>query len=261
MKKNIALVLAILILVVSMQPIQAGTRETTLIMNGKVVKLAEAFVENGRTLVPAEIFTQLGATVTIKGDTILVEGDYSTVELKIGSTLALIHHKFDFSGIPAQVQMDVVAKKLDETLFLPLRFVAEAIDAKVIYNEMTKVITILKEEELKQPLEFTVIDTTVVRMTQELGEWFYADQQVKGIDYKVIGDGTYIKIQAGMKPTGGYGIGVNGVYDLGSGTLYIDTNVLAPNAEDMVTQVLTYPFLLIHINDKIDTQQVIGEIK
>jgi len=94
-------------------------------------------IENGRTLVPLRaIFEALGADVEWDGQTRTVTAakDNIQIKLQIGSTTA---YKND-----SPVQLDVPAKIINNRTLVPLRFVSEALGAKVDWYGPTQTITI-----------------------------------------------------------------------------------------------------------------------
>jgi len=99
-------------------------------INGKKVNYADAepILENNRTLVPFRIIAEaLGAEVSWnakKQEITLTKGD-NTVVLTIGKKTALVNGK--------TVTLDTPAKIHKNRTMIPLRFLAESLDAKVDY--------------------------------------------------------------------------------------------------------------------------------
>ncbi|NLZ81482.1 MAG: protease complex subunit PrcB family protein [Clostridiales bacterium] len=58
------------------------------------------------------------------------------------------------------------------------------------------------------------------------------------------GEYLYIAIGYGERPTGGYSIAVNELY-LGENFIHITTTLIGPSKDETVTQVLTYPYIVV----------------
>lgn len=54
----------------------------------------------------------------------------------------------------------------------------------------------------------------------------------------------YIVVGYGAQNTGGYSITVDELY-LTDNSIYIDTNLIGPSKEDIVTQAITYPYIVV----------------
>lgn len=57
-------------------------------------------------------------------------------------------------------------------------------------------------------------------------------------------DYLYIVVGYGEQPTGGYSISVDELF-LTSNAIYIDTNLIGPSENEQVTNVLTYPYVVV----------------
>ena len=57
-------------------------------------------------------------------------------------------------------------------------------------------------------------------------------------------DFLYIVIGYGQQPSGGFSITVDELY-LTSNSIFISTNLIGPKPEELVTQVLTYPYVVV----------------
>lgn len=76
--------------------------------------------------------------------------------------------------------------------------------------------------------------------------------------YKVLeedDDGTIVYIGVGEKPTGGYNIEVEKI-DKKNDTINIEVKEISPGQEDMVTQILTYPSVVLKIKDEFENIKV-----
>jgi hypothetical protein len=59
-------------------------------------------------------------------------------------------------------------------------------------------------------------------------------------------DYLYIVVGYGKQNSGGYSISVDDLY-LTSNAIYIDTNLIGPSQDDMVTQGITYPYVVVKL--------------
>jgi hypothetical protein len=59
-------------------------------------------------------------------------------------------------------------------------------------------------------------------------------------------DYLYIVVGFGKQNSGGYSIAVEELY-LTSNAIYIDTNLIGPSQEDMVSQGVTYPYVVVKL--------------
>lgn len=114
-----------------------GDKNATV--NGVVYTMDQAaYVKNGRTLVPFRFLAEaLGATVGWDANTstasLNLQG--SEVKVTIGSKNASINNTAATLDVPAEVT--------GGRTFIPLRFVSEALGAKVDYNSETKAVSVV----------------------------------------------------------------------------------------------------------------------
>ncbi|UVI31468.1 stalk domain-containing protein [Paenibacillus spongiae] len=109
----------------------------------KLILSPPPIVANGTTLVPMrEIFTALNAKVSWEPQTktIIASKGYTKISLQIGAKQAFKNGK--------AVKLDVPARQTNGATFVPLRFVAEALDAEVSIDTKTKIIRITSAEKL-----------------------------------------------------------------------------------------------------------------
>lgn len=59
-------------------------------------------------------------------------------------------------------------------------------------------------------------------------------------------DYLYIVVGYGKQNSGGYSIAVDDLY-LTDNAIYIDTNLIGPSSEDMVSQGVTYPYVVVKL--------------
>lgn len=91
-------------------------------------------------------------------------------------------------------------------------------------------------------LEFTVVEEGEV--PEELAKII---EEKKNSEFKItFTDGTYLYIVVGYgeQATGGYSIAVNELY-LSDNAIYLHTNLIGPSKDEKISQVLTYPHIVI----------------
>ncbi|MFZ5651033.1 MAG: helical backbone metal receptor [Bacillota bacterium] len=117
-------------------PAQAA--EVKVLLNGKEIPMdVKPVIENGRTLVPLRaIFEALGAKVDWEGTTGTVTAvkDGTIIKLVIDSTTALKNDE--------KANLDVPAKIFNGRTLVPLRFVSEALGARVDWDEANREVLI-----------------------------------------------------------------------------------------------------------------------
>lgn len=98
-------------------------------------------------------------------------------------------------------------------------------------------------EKLKD-LEFTVVEEGEV--PEELTK-IIEDKKTK--EFKITySDGTYLYIVVGYgeQATGGYSVAVNQLY-LSDNAIYLDTNLIGPSKDEKISQVITYPSIVLKL--------------
>lgn len=103
-----------------------------------------------------------------------------------------------------------------------------------------------KEDEIKRlkDLEFTVVEDNDIP-----GELKEIIDEKKEEPFKLSysnKDYLYIVVGYGKQNSGGYSITVEDLY-LTNNAIYIDTNLIGPSKEDMVSQGVTYPYIVVKL--------------
>lgn len=138
MTRSLAVALAFsLALAVAAVP-ATGQATVRVYVNGEQVMFdQQPIVIGSRVLVPLRgIFEKMGATVVWIPDarTVRAQRGTTSVELRIGSTAALVNG--------ATVTLDVPAQIVGGRTLVPLRFISESLGAQVDYNAGTRTVTI-----------------------------------------------------------------------------------------------------------------------
>jgi hypothetical protein len=131
---NSRIFLTLLIILFSFQGIffltPGSTGQINVLVNGKRLDNASAFIESGRTLVPCRVIAEaLGAFVNWDNETrtVIIERKKDSFQLAPDSTIAFKNGE--------QIVLDVPGKIVGDRLYVPLRIIAESLGAKVIWDE------------------------------------------------------------------------------------------------------------------------------
>lgn len=149
--------IVIIILVTSISTL-AGTIPRVNFNGDKIMLQQSPFVENGRTYVPLRSVSEnLGATVWWESSTqtIIIKNDKTTVICQIGNSQAKVNDE--------SVTLDVAPKIKLGTTYVPLRFTADCLGAKMTYDKATNTIGIeyeITQNPLKQYINGKAIRTT-----------------------------------------------------------------------------------------------------
>ncbi len=108
----------------------------TVVVNGQQMQFDQPPIEQtGRVFVPLRgVFEQLGASVVYQNGVINATGHGRTVSLRIGSTQAIVDGQ--------QQTLDSPPFVLGSRTLVPLRFVAQALGARVDWDNSTSTVTI-----------------------------------------------------------------------------------------------------------------------
>lgn len=115
---------------------QARPQNITVVVNGKTMQFDQPPIErSGRVFVPLRgVFENLGASVVYDNGVINATGNGTTVQLRIGSTNAIVNGNSQ--------QLDVAPFEVGSRTMVPLRFVSQALGASVDYNDNTRTVSI-----------------------------------------------------------------------------------------------------------------------
>ncbi|TCK93281.1 protease stability complex PrcB-like protein [Natranaerovirga hydrolytica] len=102
-----------------------------------------------------------------------------------------------------------------------------------------------EDSQKEQNIKFTIMDEDEVPI-QIIDMIDNQKEEPFRFSY-IVGDEMYIAVGYGEQPTGGYSIQVKGLYET-KDSIIIDTELLGPSKEDLVTMALTYPRIIVKIN-------------
>lgn len=103
-----------------------------------------------------------------------------------------------------------------------------------------------KEDEIKKIKD---LDFTVVEDADLPGELKELIEEKKAEPFKISysnKDNLYIAVGYGKQNSGGYSISVEELY-LTNNAIYIDTNLIGPASDDVVSQGVTYPYVVVKL--------------
>lgn len=120
-----------------------STGQIKVQVNGKYIAFdVNPIIESGRTIVPVRgIFEAIDASVKWFGEsrTVVVIKDNMIVLLQIDSKMAYVNQ--------STVELDVPARIINSRTFVPLRFIAESIGAKVDWDKDTRTVFISTKDQ------------------------------------------------------------------------------------------------------------------
>ncbi len=97
-------------------------------------------IKEGRTLIPIRPITEaLGATVqwNERERTVLISKGDITIQLQVENRIALVNGR--------RVELDVPAENINSRVFVPLRFISEALKAQVGFYPEGQIVTVVQE--------------------------------------------------------------------------------------------------------------------
>lgn len=220
-------------------------------INNEWVQSVKPFIENDRTLVSlSEFMEKLGAKVEsdLKTGTIKINSEDVTIELTVGKNSAKIIKNDGGSLKEETINLEIAPKIVDEKVFVPLRFAAEALGFDVEWDNTLRAVIIKAEGDIiavERPVEFEIVDTETINDNELLLNLYNKNHMTKGIYSLIDGDYIYVLVSAGEKPTGGYSIHVDSITEVTPGTAYIHATLNSPEEGSIVTQALTYPSAMV----------------
>ncbi|OAB30511.1 copper amine oxidase N-terminal domain-containing protein [Paenibacillus macquariensis] len=147
MKKGIISFLC-LIMLLTTAGIAVAASEITVKVNQKTVVFPDAkpYVEGSRVMIPVRFVSEaLGAKVDYKNKTVLIEKDGKNISMKVDSMTVLVSGK--------KIMLDVPVRMKKERVFVPLRFVSEALNSNVDWNAKEQIVTITTKKGPQLPTE------------------------------------------------------------------------------------------------------------
>jgi hypothetical protein len=137
---------AVIVMAGSLSTAVTASQSVGVSVDGTPVALSQPPIEQGgRVFVPLRgVFERLGATVTYDNGTIDAVGNGRTVELKVGSTAAVVDGSL--------TTLDAAPFIMGSIVLVPLRFVSQALGAYVEYDPTTASVAITSGQPASAPV-------------------------------------------------------------------------------------------------------------
>ena len=238
-----------------------------LLINNQWIEADVApFIENSRTLVPVRsIMENIGAVVEwdAENQVVSVVSDNISIQLTIGEDVAKVTKTIEGVTLEEAVKLDAAAKIVEGRTFVPARFVAETLGAKVDWDATNNVVSICIEENnliigIERPINYEIIQTETLE-NQELAKWYEENHKSEGIFKFTDGKWQYVLVAGGEKSTGGYEMKIDSITQVSANISYIGASLITPAKDDFVTQALTYPHVLVRF-EKAGNSEVMVDV-
>lgn len=209
------------------------------------------FIENDRIMVTLnELAEKLGAKVEsdINSGIIKMYSEYITIELSVGKNSGKVIINDGGTLQEQTFNMEVAPKITEEIIYVPLRFIAEALGYDVEWDNYLRAVIIREEGDIitiERPIEFHVVNMESIRDNALLLNLYDKNHMTPSIYSLIDGNYIYVLVAAGEKPTGGYSIEIDSITEVTQGTAYIHATLNSPGEGSIVTQVLTYPSAMV----------------
>lgn len=136
------------------------------------------------------------------------------------------------------------------TTYVPLRFIGETVDMDVEWNSEKKAIYITEKNYtilLNKSFNEADLESSLKDEPQEIKEWIKEKAQEEYSGFKAIENSTYVLVSMGQRNTGGYKVNLTDIKETEE-KLFINAEYTHPAPKQFVSQVLTYPVLLVKID-------------
>lgn len=266
MKKIFKLVLLIIVVTsfTSMTAYASKSSKIIVTVNDKTINYTVSpYLSDSQVMVPVRQTAEaLGAEVKWdkKSKTAWINHDMMHVELIVGKSEFYIHRDADFSGIPQTVKLKQPIKKISGRVIVPAQLLFENMGMSVDWDSTKRIMSITDNNSVSVDIPYTAITKEDISKLQEVYSWYNENYAEAGIHYYKQDDTMYVLISAGIKPTGGYSIGIHSVTLENSSKAFVSAYLNAPSPDMMVTQVETFPHVLIKLEESAQLTQVVGEI-
>lgn len=109
--------------------------------------------------------------------------------------------------------------------------------------------TSLQSGQSQRPVRYTQISYETIQRNPNLARWYQRNYKTEGIHFRKHRGDMYVIISAGQKRTGGYTILIRNIRRTSRNAVFIRARLIPPAPNMIVTQAITYPHLLIKIDD------------
>lgn len=136
MKRKISIILSLILVMILATPAFASVN---LDVNGKEYKpSSELYLEHGVTLVPLDVISDVLGCEAAVGEDIRLKENNNTLKMAVGKTTAMVND--------AAQTMPMAPRMVEGQVYVPLRFILEAVGAQVDWNGETSQISITYNE-------------------------------------------------------------------------------------------------------------------
>lgn len=238
-------------------------------VNNKIVKYdTQPYLKGGDVMISLQQTSEaLGLKVETKKNskTVWINLDMMHLELPIGKSEFYIHRDADFTGIPQTVKLQTPIKSIKGKVFVPGKAVFSSLGRTVKWDSKKRVLSIVNDKstgvDLTKPIPYTVIAEEDIQKSKDIYKWYKANYKKAGIYYTKLDNVMYVLAGAGRKPTGGYSVNINKItYDTVTKG-YVFASFTRPSPDMMVTQVETFPHMLIKIEGCKKLKSIDGEVQ
>ncbi|WP_069998989.1 stalk domain-containing protein [Cellulosilyticum sp. I15G10I2] len=226
-------------------------------VNGRWLLIdAEPFIENNNILIPLRgVMENLGAKVEWQQErgSVAIHKEAIHIELFVNKNTATVIRRVGGTSTAETLKLEVPAKIVEGRTFIPGRFVAEALGAKVDWNQSLHAMIIKSSSEgdmigVERRVYFEIVDPEIVQENEVLKKWHQDNFKTEGIYALDAGNWKYVLAAAGEQPTGGYRLIIDSITEVIQGTGYVHAVLAAPEKNDFVTQALTYPNVVVRFH-------------
>lgn len=246
----------------------SSTPKFKVTVNNKTVKYdVKPYMKGQELMIPVKQTAEaLGAKVESddKNKAIWVNLGMMHVELPIGKSEFYIHRDADFSGIPQTITLKTAIKKVKGTVFVPGQKFIESLGMTVSWSSKKGVLSIKynsADSDTSEAIPYTEITKDDISGLKDVYKWYNVNYKKSGIHYTKHDGVMYVLVGAGSKPTGGYEIGINRVsYDTKT-KAFVSAYVKRPTPDMMVTQVETFPHMLIMMKGCKNLKTINGDVQ
>jgi len=222
-------------------------------INNEWVDAQNLYIENDRTMVPLDGFIEelgLKTDSDLATNKVKIYDEDLIIILTIGNNIATVAKIISGEIIEETYNLDAAPKIINNQVFVPIRFIAETLGMQVSWDDALRAVKIetLSDISIERPMDFEVLDYQAFMDNELLKNFYENNYMTKGIYSLADGEWMYVLIAAGEKPTGGYDLTIDSITEVTKGTAYIHATLTSPEEGSMVTQVLTYPALIVRFN-------------
>lgn len=233
-------------------------------VNDNIVKYnGSPYIKNGEVMIPVrQTADALGGNVEWdkKAKTAWINLGMMHVELIVGKSEIYIHRDADFTGIPETIKLNNPVTFTRGKIYIPAKSVLEGMGIVVTWDKTKRVLEINDGSNLNT-IKYTIISNEELAQLKDVTTWVNQNNKNTGV-YSLRQDNImYVLVAAGKKTTGGYTVGINDITLEDSKKAFVSAYVKSPSTDMMVTQVVTYPYVLVKINiSSTQVTKVVGDV-